>query len=149
MSALLSSSSVQRDRAVLAAHGLEDRIVELAAIARTAEDAARACGVPVGAIVKSLVFAIDQPSSWPWSPAPPLDLAALPTALGLPGAARRCDADTVRAVTGFAIGGVAPIGHWAPYPSPSIRASPVSRCSTPLPVTPTACSPPTSPSFSP
>ena len=115
MSALLTSSSVQRVRAILAAHGLEDRIVELSATARTAEDAARACGVPVGAIVKSLVFAIDHVVVLALVAGDRrCDLSALPKALGLPGAASRCDADTVRTVTGFAIGGVAPIGHLAP-----------------------------------
>ena len=119
MSALLTSASVQRVRAVLAAHGLEDRIVELAATARTAEDAARACGVPVGAIVKSLVFAVGDALVLALVAGDRrCDLAALPTALGLPGPARRCDADTVRAVTGFAIGGVAPIGHLAPASRP-------------------------------
>jgi prolyl-tRNA editing enzyme YbaK/EbsC (Cys-tRNA(Pro) deacylase) len=118
VTALLTSASVQRVRAALAAHGLEGRIVELAATARTAADAARACGVPVGAIVKTLLFAVDG--------APVLalvagdrrcDLAALPSALGLWGQARRCDAETVRAVTGFAIGGVAPIGLREPVPT--------------------------------
>ena len=118
MSALLTSDSVRRVRDELAAHGLEGRIVELAATARTAEDAARACGVLVGAIVKSLVFELagglvlalvagDRRC----------DLAALATALGSTGTARRCDADRVRAVTGFAIGGVAPVGHLAPLPT--------------------------------
>ena len=58
MSALVTSDSVRRVQAALAAHGLEDRSVELATTARTAEDAARACNVPVGAIVKTLVFEI-------------------------------------------------------------------------------------------
>jgi prolyl-tRNA editing enzyme YbaK/EbsC (Cys-tRNA(Pro) deacylase) len=118
MSALLKSASVARVRSALLAHGLEDRILELAATARTAEDAAKACGVPVGAIVKSLVFAIDG--------APVLaliagdrrcDPTALPAALNLAGKAGRCDADTVRAATGFAIGGVAPVGHLTPLPT--------------------------------
>jgi prolyl-tRNA editing enzyme YbaK/EbsC (Cys-tRNA(Pro) deacylase) len=118
MSALLKSASVARVRAALAEHGLDDRIVELAATARTAEDAAKACGVPTGAIVKSLVFAIDG------TPVLALvagdrrcDPSALPAALNLPGKAGRCDADTVRAATGFAIGGVAPVGHLTPLPT--------------------------------
>ena len=45
------------------------------------------------------------------------DLAALPAVLGRTGKARRCDADKVRAITGFAIGGVAPIGHLKPLPT--------------------------------
>lgn len=118
MSAPLTAASVQRVRAALAAHGLEGRIVELAASARTAEDAAAACGVPVGAIVKSLVFQIGpQPVLALVAGDRRCDLAALPAALGLEGPAGRCDAATVRAVTGFAIGGVAPVGHLAPIPT--------------------------------
>ena len=45
------------------------------------------------------------------------DLGALPAALALEGSAKRCDAERVRAVTGFAIGGVAPVGHLAPLPT--------------------------------
>lgn len=118
MSALLTSASVRRVREALAAKGIEGRIVELAETARTAEDAARACGVPVGAIVKSLLFEVDG------TPVLALvagdrrcDVAALPGALGLTGKARRCDADKVRAVTGFAIGGVAPVGHLTEHPT--------------------------------
>jgi prolyl-tRNA editing enzyme YbaK/EbsC (Cys-tRNA(Pro) deacylase) len=118
MSKLLASASVQRVRAALAAHGIADRIVELAATARTAEDAARACGVPVGAIVKSLVFEIDGTAVLALVAGDRrCDLSALPAALGLSGTARRCQADQVRAVTGFAIGGVAPVGHLGPLPT--------------------------------
>jgi prolyl-tRNA editing enzyme YbaK/EbsC (Cys-tRNA(Pro) deacylase) len=118
VSALLTSASVQRVRAALAAQGLADRVRELAATARTAEDAAVACGVPVGAIVKTLLFAVEG------TPVLALvagdrrcELAALPAALGLTGAARRCDADAVRTITGFAIGGVAPVGLRTPLPT--------------------------------
>ena len=118
MSALVSSESVRRVRAALAAHGLGDRIVELAGTARTAEDAARACGVETGAIVKSLVFEIaGEPVLALVAGDRRCDTAALPAALGRQGAARRCDADKVRAATGFAIGGVAPVGHLAPLPT--------------------------------
>lgn len=118
MSALASSESVRRVRAALAAHGLGDRIVELAGTARTAEDAARACGVEAGAIVKSLVFEIaGEPVLALVAGDRRCDLAALPAALGRQGDARRCDADKVRAATGFAIGGVAPVGHLAPLPT--------------------------------
>jgi Cys-tRNA(Pro) deacylase len=78
---------------------------------RTAEDAARAIGVAVGQIVKSLVFAVDgTPVVALVSGSNQLDEAKLATAAG--GAeARRVDADTVRAVTGFPVGGVPPLGH--------------------------------------
>jgi prolyl-tRNA editing enzyme YbaK/EbsC (Cys-tRNA(Pro) deacylase) len=112
------STSVRRVEAALAAHGLDGRITELAATARTAEDAALACGVPVGAIVKSLVFEIaGEPVLALVAGDRRCVLAALPAALGRQGPARRCDAERVRAVTGFAIGGVAPVGHLAPLPT--------------------------------
>ena len=118
MSALATSASVARVRAALAAHGLADRIVELAATARTATDAAAACGVPVGAIVKSLVFDLGGTLVLALVAGDRrCDTAALPGILGLPGTAGRCDADRVRAVTGFAIGGVAPIGHLTALPT--------------------------------
>jgi prolyl-tRNA editing enzyme YbaK/EbsC (Cys-tRNA(Pro) deacylase) len=75
--------------------------------ARTAQEAAAAIGVEVGAIVKSLVFLRgDAPLLILCSGANTVDEAGL----GL----RRARADTVRAVTGQAIGGVAPYGHPAP-----------------------------------
>lgn len=118
MSALLRSASVRRVVEALAARGLQDRVVELAGTARTAEDAARACGVPVGAIVKSLVFEVDgRPVLALVAGDRRLVPAALPAALGLEGKVRRCDAERVRAVTGFAIGGVAPVGHLTPLPT--------------------------------
>jgi prolyl-tRNA editing enzyme YbaK/EbsC (Cys-tRNA(Pro) deacylase) len=118
VSALVTSISVQRVQAALLAHGLSDRIVELAATARTAEDAAQACGVAVGAIVKSLVFEIEgEPVLALLAGDRRCDLDALPSVLGRTGKARRCDADKVRAATGFAIGGVAPIGHLQPMPT--------------------------------
>jgi prolyl-tRNA editing enzyme YbaK/EbsC (Cys-tRNA(Pro) deacylase) len=118
MSPLVTSASVARVRDALAAHGLADRIVALAATARTAADAALACGVPVGAIVKSLVFDVGDVVVLALVAGDRrCDMAALPTILALSGAAGRCDADRVRSATGFAIGGVAPVGHLAPLPT--------------------------------
>ena len=118
MSALRTSASVRRVVEALAAHGLEDRVVELAATARTAEDAARACGVPVGAIVKSLVFEVGtRPVLALVAGDRRCDPAALPAVLSLEGKVRRCDAERVRAATGFAIGGMAPVGHLTALPT--------------------------------
>ena len=109
------SRSVQRVEAALAAHGIVGRIVTLAATARTAEDAALACDVPVGAIVKSLLFEVaDEPVLALVAGDRRCDAAGLAAAMGHAGEARRCDAAKVRAVTGFAIGGVAPLGHLQP-----------------------------------
>ncbi len=81
---------------------------------RSAADAARAIGVDVGAIVKSLVFAVDdEPVVALVSGANLLDEAKLAAAAG-GASARREDADTVREVTGFSVGGVPPFGHRQP-----------------------------------
>jgi prolyl-tRNA editing enzyme YbaK/EbsC (Cys-tRNA(Pro) deacylase) len=78
--------------------------------AHTAEQAAEAIGVDVGAIVKSLVFLTRAEP-----PTPVLVLCSGANmvdeqALGV----QRARADTVRRVTGQAIGGVAPYGHPEP-----------------------------------
>lgn len=78
---------------------------------RTAEDAARAIGVDVAQIVKSLVFAVDgQPVMALVSGRNHLDEEKLAGAAGGTEASR-VDAETVRHVTGFPIGGVPPFGH--------------------------------------
>ena len=77
---------------------------------RTAEDAAAAIGVPVGAIVKSLVFLVDEePVLVLVSGANRVDEAALASVAG-GSATRRPFAAAVREATGFPIGGVPPFG---------------------------------------
>jgi prolyl-tRNA editing enzyme YbaK/EbsC (Cys-tRNA(Pro) deacylase) len=78
---------------------------------KTAADAAAAIGVEVGQIVKSLIFAVDGEVVLAYvSGANQLDEDRLAAAAG--GAkCSRVDADTVRQVTGFPIGGVPPFGH--------------------------------------
>jgi prolyl-tRNA editing enzyme YbaK/EbsC (Cys-tRNA(Pro) deacylase) len=113
----LEHPAVQRVRAALREKESRAEVIELATTARTAEDAARSLGVEVGAIVKSLVFLIEG------APVMALvagdrrcDTAALPAAFGRHGLVMRADADKVRDVTGFVIGGVAPLGHPRPLP---------------------------------
>jgi prolyl-tRNA editing enzyme YbaK/EbsC (Cys-tRNA(Pro) deacylase) len=78
---------------------------------KTAADAARAIGVDVGQIVKSLVFAVDGEVVLAYvSGRNQLDEAKLAAAAG-GNACARVDADVVRAATGFPIGGVPPFGH--------------------------------------
>lgn len=114
----LGNASVRRVQAALAAAGSDARVIELAATARTARDAAAALGVEVGAIVKSLVFlAGSRPVMALVAGDRQCDPRALLQALGLSGTPRRADADLVRDATGFAIGGVAPVGHPAPLPT--------------------------------
>ena len=79
--------------------------------AKTAADAAAAIGVAVGQIVKSLIFGVDGEVVLAYvSGANQLDERELATAAGGTTCAR-VDADVVRTVTGFPIGGVPPFGH--------------------------------------
>ncbi len=81
---------------------------------RTAEDAARAIGVEVGQIVKSLVFTLDGALVMALvSGRNRLDEQRLAAALGGTEVGR-ADAAGVREATGYAIGGVPPFG----YPRP-------------------------------
>ena len=91
--------------------GLQLRVERFPAGTRTAEDAARAVGCQVGQIVKSLVFMADErPVIALVSGAHRLDPALLAAVLGA-GDVRRATGEEVRAATGFAIGGVPPLGH--------------------------------------
>lgn len=77
---------------------------------RTAADAARAVGCELGQIVKSLVFvAGGRPVVVLVSGANRLDERRLGGVAGEPVA--KADAETARAATGYAIGGVPPFGH--------------------------------------
>ena len=111
-SAVLSSPSVERVRDALAAAGLGADIVELPGAARTARAAAAFLGCEVGQIANSLVFrmqASDHALLVMSSGARRVDLERLGAIVGEP--VGKADADFVRRHTGFAIGGVAPVGH--------------------------------------
>src|SRR4051812_15897704 len=83
---------------------------------RTAADAAAAIGVPVGAIVKSLVFLVDdQPVVALVSGDNQLDEQKLAAAAGGT-TCRRPNAQIVRDATGFPIGGIPPFGHRSDLP---------------------------------
>jgi prolyl-tRNA editing enzyme YbaK/EbsC (Cys-tRNA(Pro) deacylase) len=103
--------NVERVAAALRGGDASGEIRELADSTRTAAEAAAALGVPVGAIVKSLVFtADDQPVMVLASGDHQVDTTAVAAALGVV-KVRRADADTVRAATGYPIGGVPPVAH--------------------------------------
>jgi prolyl-tRNA editing enzyme YbaK/EbsC (Cys-tRNA(Pro) deacylase) len=94
--------------------GLEVEIRRFPQGTRTAEDAARAVGCAVGQIVKSLVFIVDgDPVLVLVAGDNRLDPQRLVSALHA-GSARRATGEEVRAATGFAIGGVPPLGHASP-----------------------------------
>ena len=100
-----------------AALGLALELREFPEGTRTAEDAARAIGVTVGQIVKSLVFTLDGSMVMALvSGCNRLDEHRLAVALAGTEVGR-ADASAVRAATGYAIGGVPPFGHPAPLPT--------------------------------
>lgn len=90
--------------------GLDAEVRELDQSTRTAAEAAEAVGVAVGQIVKSLVFTggEDGPLLVLCAGDRRVDTSALGSGM------RAANAEEVRAATGFAIGGVPPIGHDRP-----------------------------------
>ena len=110
-----ASQTVQRVQEALRTLGRGHEIVDLGQSARTAADAARAVGCDVDQICKSLVFRLRDSRAALLvitSGAHRVDEKKLAAVVGEP--IERADADFVRAETGFAIGGVAPVGHVKP-----------------------------------
>lgn len=104
--------SAQRVQEALFAAGLDSRVIELAVAARTSAQAADALGVEVGQIAKSLVFRASNSGRAVLVIAAGdrrVDEQRLATLLGEP--IERAAPEFVRENSGFAIGGVAPIGH--------------------------------------
>jgi prolyl-tRNA editing enzyme YbaK/EbsC (Cys-tRNA(Pro) deacylase) len=113
MSGSDADGSVARVREALLAAGHEDTIATFPGGTRTAEDAAAAVGCTVAQIAKSMIFrAGDRPALVVTSGANRVDPDKAAAALGT--ALSRADGRWVRATTGFAIGGVAPVGHLTP-----------------------------------
>lgn len=108
-----ASSSVERVRAALLAAGHPDTIEAFPEGTRSAADAAAAIGCAVAQIAKSIVFrAGGRAVLVIASGANRVDMGKVAAAIGQP--VRRADAAWVRDATGFAIGGVSPVGHLAP-----------------------------------
>jgi prolyl-tRNA editing enzyme YbaK/EbsC (Cys-tRNA(Pro) deacylase) len=108
-------ASAQRVQDAASGLGLDIAVRVMDAPTRTAEEAASACGVTVSQIVKSLVFLGGE------SGKPYLLLVSGTNRVNEKGVARhlgeklkRPDADAVRALTGYAIGGIPPFGHDTP-----------------------------------
>lgn len=109
----MAMGSVERVRAALQAAGHPDTITAFPEGTRTAADAAAAVGCSVAQIAKSIVFrAGARPVLAIASGANRVDPAKVAAAVGRDVAA--ADGRWVREVSGFAIGGVAPVGHLTP-----------------------------------
>jgi Cys-tRNA(Pro) deacylase len=106
------STSAQRVQDALDGLGYQNRVVEHEQTTRSAREAAQAIGCSVAQIVKSLIFRTKD------SHRPVLVLASGPNRVNearlgelVMEAIERADPDFVQSVTGFAIGGVPPVGH--------------------------------------
>ena len=108
--------SLARVRAALAAAGVDAAPVEKPVETRTADQAAAAAGCEIDQIVKSILFqdGAGKPHLFLTAGSNRVDARLAGILAGVP--LERADADVVRQVTGFAIGGVAPIGHLVPLP---------------------------------
>jgi prolyl-tRNA editing enzyme YbaK/EbsC (Cys-tRNA(Pro) deacylase) len=105
---------------------------------KTAEDAARAVGCPVAAIVKSLVFVVDDDPVVALVPGDRrLDTESLAGVAG-GASARRATLDEVRSATGFAAGGTPPFGHATElrvFADPALKESDPVWCAAGTPTT--------------
>lgn len=109
----MSGSSVERVRAALLAAGHSDTIAAFPEGTRSAAEAAAAVGCEVAQIAKSIVFRAGARAVVVIaSGANRVDMAKVAAAIGQP--VKRADGAWVRDTTGFAIGGVSPVGHLAP-----------------------------------
>lgn len=109
------SKSLKRVEAALAAAGVAVEILEMAEGTRTAEDAARAAGCGVDQIAKSIIFRGETSGHvvlFLTAGGNRVDPARASAVAGQP--LGKADADLIRAETGFAIGGVSPVGHLVP-----------------------------------
>lgn len=112
MTKITLSRSAQFVQTALTNKGLPFKVIELASSTRTAEEAAAAIGCDVAQIIKSLMFVTKetrQPILILASGKNRVNEKAIVTVLGAK--IIKADADFVREVTGFAIGGIPPVGH--------------------------------------
>lgn len=106
------SDSAQKVQQALNQHGVASNVVELPDSTRTAQEAAQAVGCRVEQIAKSLVFQGKKtlrPILVIASGANRVNEKKLRDLVSEP--VRKADADFVREHTGFAIGGIPPVGH--------------------------------------
>ena len=115
----IDTPATKKVRTALEKEGLAGRLTVLDETARSAEDAAAALGVAVEAIVKTLIFeftASDGPFKGQVFPIAALisgdrqcDTSAVAKIMKMDGKVSRPDAQRVKDITGYSIGGVSPI----------------------------------------
>lgn len=116
MSGILEKAAVQRAKAALAQSEIKGEIKILTESARTAQDAATALGIEVGQIASSIVFKLPtgKPLLVITSGRHRVDVERVTRLLGID-KLERADADYVKSVSGYSVGGVAPLG-WTSHP---------------------------------
>jgi prolyl-tRNA editing enzyme YbaK/EbsC (Cys-tRNA(Pro) deacylase) len=116
MDGILEKAAVKRFIQAAADLGVKGEITVLAETARTAVDAANGLGIEVGQIASSLIFKL--PSSNPLliitSGRHRVDTDLVAKNLGIPELGR-ADANYVKEVSGYSVGGVSPLG-WISKP---------------------------------
>lgn len=116
MDGILEKAAVKRFKEAADSLGVKGEINILAETARTAIDAANGLGIEVGQIASSLIFKL--PSGNPLliitSGRHRVDTELVAKNLGLPELGR-ADANYVKEVSGYSVGGVSPIG-WITTP---------------------------------
>jgi prolyl-tRNA editing enzyme YbaK/EbsC (Cys-tRNA(Pro) deacylase) len=112
---ILLEPSAQKVQDVLRSRGFANEVVQLSDSARTSAEAAAAVGCAVAQIAKSLVFRARQSGRAVLvvaSGANRVDEKKVAALLGEP--LGRAEPDFVREQTGYAIGGIPPLGHAHP-----------------------------------
>jgi prolyl-tRNA editing enzyme YbaK/EbsC (Cys-tRNA(Pro) deacylase) len=116
MDGILEKAAVRRFKEAADSLGVKGEINILAETARTAIDAANGLGIEVGQIASSLIFKL--PSGNPLliitSGRHRVDTELVANNLNIPGLGR-ADANYVKEVSGYSVGGVSPIG-WVSTP---------------------------------
>ena len=116
MEKVLENASVIRVQSFLANAGIVSQIVALSDSARTAAEAAQSLGIEVGQVASSIVFKLPSGNALLviTSGRHRVDTKLVAAAIGVE-KLHRADADFVRDSSGFAIGGVSPLG-WISKP---------------------------------
>lgn len=112
------AGSIERVTEAARQAGMEIEVRRMGASTRTSEEAAQQCGCGVDQIVKSLIFqgeATEGLYLFLLQGSSRLSLAKAELLAGEK--LKRADPRLIRDRTGFAIGGVSPIGHTAPVPA--------------------------------
>jgi len=118
MEGVLEKAAVQRAQVALTQNQMPGQIKVLSDSARTAAEAAAALGIEVGQIASSLVFRLpdDKPLLVITSGRHRVDTQLVASSLNIEKLGR-ADADYVKDVSGYSVGGVAPIGRGKPPPA--------------------------------